>query len=457
MQFYSQVGQDRYLLENFFRGKRKGVFLDIGAYDGEKFSNTLFFERSLDWSGLCVEPLPSAFAELTRRRRARCENVAVSDFEGEADFVDCDAGIDEKMLSGLACRFDTRHRERLRRVSSSSQKLRVPVTTLSALLTRHGLFHVDYCSLDTEGAELSVLSGFDPERFDISVFSIEDNYGENQIPDLMKSKGYELVCRLEQDYIFRRSDVRRLPRISVICAVWHGDPERQELLRSHQENLAAQTVPVEPVYVFDGGDSVPEWLWGKAVSVRESLTMYQAWNVALSMVETPLVMNLNLDDRLAPDGAVKLERAVLEHGAAAAGGEWRVCCSQAETDAVEPCFAAAELAFDPAWPPVGGRRRMRLGSGTGERGTFGPATLWRMDAHLGAPRYPWRLADGTLLRGAADAAWWMLLQNHLHRRMVRLPLVVGNYHSHPADQAEFRPAEYDETSLLRNGGEVSLL
>ena len=60
VKFHSQVGQDRFLLENFFRGRRNGVFVDIGAYDGETFSNSLFFERTMGWTGLCVEPLPSA-------------------------------------------------------------------------------------------------------------------------------------------------------------------------------------------------------------------------------------------------------------------------------------------------------------------------------------------------------------------------------------------------------------
>lgn len=45
MQFYSQIGQDRYLLDSFFRGKRNGVFLDIGAYDGQTFSNSLFSKK----------------------------------------------------------------------------------------------------------------------------------------------------------------------------------------------------------------------------------------------------------------------------------------------------------------------------------------------------------------------------------------------------------------------------
>jgi FkbM family methyltransferase len=134
MKFHAQVGQDRYLLENFFRGKRNGVFLDVGAYDGEKFSNTLFFEESLGWKGLCVEPLPSAFQKLRARRSSICENVALSDFAGEAEFLDCDSGVDEKMLSGLANRFDPRHVTRLQQVSTEARSIMVPVITLPALL-----------------------------------------------------------------------------------------------------------------------------------------------------------------------------------------------------------------------------------------------------------------------------------------------------------------------------------
>ena len=92
----------------------------------------------------------------------------------------------------------------------------------------------------------------------------------------------------------------------------------------------------------------------------------------------------------------------------------------------------------------------RLGSGTGERGTLGPATMWRMEAHLGAPRYPWRLRDGTLLEGAGDLAWWRLIASNPNFKIVQLPMIIGNYHSHPEDQAEFRTA--DERALLSDPG-----
>jgi len=99
----------------------------------------------------------------------------------------------------------------------------------------------------------------------------------------------------------------------------------------------------------------------------------------------------------------------------------------------------AKLAADPsralANPPGAG-----LGSGTGERLTYGPATLWRMNAHAKIPRYPWRLQDGSLIRSVADGAFWSILA-HVGAGLSRLPLIIGNYHFHPQDQAEYRVKE----------------
>jgi FkbM family methyltransferase len=455
VKFYSQVGQDRFLLENFFRGKRGGVFVDIGAYDGETFSNTLFYERSMGWTGLCVEPIPSAFAQLTATRRSICENICIGDFEGEAEFVEADdcGGPNQKMFSGLAAQFDARHVRRIEAMTRTRNSRPVKVTRLSNVLAKHSLFDIDYCSIDTEGAELAILSDFDAERFRISVLTIENNWDDERITRLMNHKGYDVFAKLEQDYIFVRRDIKPLPRTSVLCAVWHRDPQRETLLRGHYENLSHQTVPVEPIYVFDGDDRPPDWLNARTISVREPLTIFQAWNAALALVSTPLAMNLNLDDRLAPNAVELLERGILQHRATAAGGEWKICYSQQETDAVELCYPAERLPYRPEWPPPPGTVT-RLGSGTGDRGTFGPVTMWRMEAHMGAPRYPWRLRDGSLIKASGDLAWWSILQNNPNARMLRIPLVIGNYHSHPHDQAEFR--ERDERELFADPG-ISLL
>lgn len=210
-------------------------------------------------------------------------------------------------------------------------------------------------------------------------------------------------------------------------------------MRAHRENLRRQTLPVKAVYVFDGGDAAPAGLEADTVTTSAPLALYHAWNMALAAVTTPLVMNLNLDDRLAPDAVEKLAAHLTAENAMLAGGDWRICASQDETDAVTPCLPAREVAFAMDCPPAI-RPNHRLGSGTGESLTFGPAVLWQMAAHATVPRYPWRLDDGTPIRSVGDGLFWSIL-GRLGMKMTRLPMVIGNYHFHPHEQAQYRAQE----------------
>jgi len=157
-------------------------------------------------------------------------------------------------------------------------------------------------------------------------------------------------------------------------------------------------------------------------------------------------MNLNLDDRLATNAVELMQNTLLAQEAVIIGGDWKICFSQAETDSVGVCYDASRVPFVASWPPPPGTVT-RLGSGTGNRGTLGPATMWRMDAHLTLPRYPWRFADGSLIRSIGDVVWWNLLSTQ-NKKQIRLPLIIGNYYSHPNDQAEFRKQPEDERDLL---------
>ena len=78
MKAKSQYGEDEFILTFF--GDHKGRFLDVGAYDGCTFSNTgQLAERG--WSGVCVEPSPSAFPYLARYHDLHdvlCLNAAVT-------------------------------------------------------------------------------------------------------------------------------------------------------------------------------------------------------------------------------------------------------------------------------------------------------------------------------------------------------------------------------------------
>ena len=65
-----QYGQVRDLIE--LLGKQDGgFFIEAGAYDGEEYSNSLYFEMKKNWKGLLVEPNPDALEQLlTKNRKA---------------------------------------------------------------------------------------------------------------------------------------------------------------------------------------------------------------------------------------------------------------------------------------------------------------------------------------------------------------------------------------------------
>ena len=47
----SQDGEDRYLVDTYFKGLCGGTYLELGALDGVKFSNSHLFEFGFGWSG----------------------------------------------------------------------------------------------------------------------------------------------------------------------------------------------------------------------------------------------------------------------------------------------------------------------------------------------------------------------------------------------------------------------
>jgi FkbM family methyltransferase len=194
MQSFSQHGQDAFVYKAFFQDREgKGNFVDVGAYDGVTFSNSLFFERHLGWQGICIEPLPDAFAKLRQSRTAVCLNCAVSDRDGTGVFVDVDMPNYGKMYSGLRSEYDPRHVNILQRHATGGRLINVPTRRLPDILDENGMRQVDYMSIDTEGGELKILKSIDLGRYNVRVISVENNYNDPAIRNYLLGLGYRLV------------------------------------------------------------------------------------------------------------------------------------------------------------------------------------------------------------------------------------------------------------------------
>ena len=203
MTYCSQLGQDRFI-DEFFKEKRNGVFLDVGANDGVYISNTLFLEKERGWTGICIEPLPVEFNKLTENRSSINLNICVSDFEGETDFTYVEGYAN--MLSGMSDEYNPTHMERIlgevNHYGGKIHNIKAPVKTLQSVLDKHNILDIDFCSIDTEGSEFSIVKSIDFNRTNIKVFIIENNYKETNIEEFLATKGYYLYTKLEWDDVF---------------------------------------------------------------------------------------------------------------------------------------------------------------------------------------------------------------------------------------------------------------
>jgi FkbM family methyltransferase len=197
MKYYSQEidCQDYKLHTTVFKDHTNGFFVDVGAYDGETFNNTLFFEENYDWKGINFEPIPEIFDKLSKRR-PNCinYNVAVSDVEGEAEFCCND------MLSGLQTNYDPRHINRINDENNqkyNSRVLKIQTRRLDEVLKENGVKRVNYLSIDVEGAEFSVIKSINFDEVFIDVICFENNYQDASIPiiEYLKEKGYFVIFR----------------------------------------------------------------------------------------------------------------------------------------------------------------------------------------------------------------------------------------------------------------------
>lgn len=202
-EYFSQAGQDRYVDRLLSGGKRGGVFVDVGGYDGITGSNTLFFEVFRGWSGLLVEPAPDRLAQARARRRCRCVGDAVAGAPGSREFLHVLAGFTQ--MSGLLESYDPRLLSRVRANPAHQERIvAVQARPLAQLLREAGLARIDYLSLDVEGAEGEILAGFPFDEFEIAACSIENPDGSPEIGRSLEAAGYELVEYLGVDEIYAR-------------------------------------------------------------------------------------------------------------------------------------------------------------------------------------------------------------------------------------------------------------
>ena len=166
--------------------KTNGFFVECGAADGVRFSNSLFFEQARSWTGLLVEPNPELFKSLTKAKRNAytinsCLSTTQSTQQVSFKMVD--------LLSGIGDKMDSAHSKWVEDFTHSKYKtITAQCFTLHSLLLAVGQTEVDYFSLDVEGPELEILQTIPFDKIKIKVITIEYRvYGSITIENIRMS------------------------------------------------------------------------------------------------------------------------------------------------------------------------------------------------------------------------------------------------------------------------------
>lgn len=216
----SQVGQDKILDEQIFNRKNNGFFVEVGALDGFGASNTYFFEKERNWSGLLIEPNPIEFNKMLKvdRPLSKKENCVISDSEMDINFLSIEGPCN--VLSGIMEFYNPQHLERINRelgmyssypvgheLYSNKELIKMKAVRLQTLFDKHSVIDVDLISIDVEGAEMQVLNSIDFNKMNIKCFLIENNYGLYKETEFLISKGYKFFGNIQWDSVFVKNNI----------------------------------------------------------------------------------------------------------------------------------------------------------------------------------------------------------------------------------------------------------
>ena len=211
-EYFSQIGQDKWIINKVFPDFKNGYFLDIGAYDGKKWSNTFTLEKELGWTGIAVEPNANLYKKLVECRSCFCDNNCIGPVAGEVAFVN------QGWASGLLAEYSddlTLHGP-----ADNSQRdivIKKVITPLELLEKYNAPKTVHYLSLDVEGAEYEILKVFPFKKYIVLSLTVEHNskHGEKNIEkqknirNLLEYNGYKFIKTIEFDDCYVHGSIKR--------------------------------------------------------------------------------------------------------------------------------------------------------------------------------------------------------------------------------------------------------
>ncbi len=188
---FAQAGED--VIAASLIKKRKGIYVDFGAYHPKQFSNTYYFYKK-GWRGVVIDPNQKMEAAFKRcRKRDVFVNLGVA---GKKDIMEYIL-FDEAACNTFSAEVAEEYKKAGRKIRGKKE---IGVMPLNIILDKYlpkGM-PIDLLSVDVEGMDLEVLKSLDWENRLPSVVIAEDlNFDwrsskSSEVVKLLVDLGYDL-------------------------------------------------------------------------------------------------------------------------------------------------------------------------------------------------------------------------------------------------------------------------
>jgi FkbM family methyltransferase len=213
-QYYGSSQEDKFIKEYFPEGYI-GRCIEVGGSDGITHSNTYYFEKTLGWECLVIEPQPGPrFFDSCSAIRKNALNCAVaSENKDDVEFtvVYCNyQNSGHQQWGGMSgLQVDQKLVELHKEMGLDPQEVKIPVPTRRLDFIIENFFEeenlvVDFITIDTEGTELDVLKSFDTLKYKTKLIVVENNWKNSEIGDYLAQFGWKRDRVVEQNEFFVR-------------------------------------------------------------------------------------------------------------------------------------------------------------------------------------------------------------------------------------------------------------
>jgi|TARA_B110000914_G_C15461816_1_gene446265 FkbM family methyltransferase len=160
---YSFGGVDL-IVNYFFKNKKKGFYLDVGSQHPIENNNTYLLYKK-GWNGLNID-LDKKNIELfnvARKKDLNVQAAIASKFE-KRDFFFYHQGSPINTIVKDNADIQKATVNEIRKINT---------VTLNSVLENHNINTIDYLNIDVEGGELEVMKGFNLQKYNPKLISVE--------------------------------------------------------------------------------------------------------------------------------------------------------------------------------------------------------------------------------------------------------------------------------------------